>query len=482
MKKTPIISIIVLLSGILLYLLVSWKWNVAIAAWLAPIFLIHFFRAQKRWAATLPAVLLLWAASYANKVGVWGMDFIFELAVLGLATVPLVAALYLDRFAAGRLRPLWATLVFPSVFVALDYALSFLPLGTVFSLSVTQFYFEPLVQVASITGIWGIEFLVLWAAPVIQSAWQNGFDLCPVRTLVAVYTLCLLAALLYGGLRLVFERPLSPTVRVAGVSVAHARNYWDVLIDKGTPENEAKALAPEMRSLEDELFRQSQNAVLSGAKIIFWSEAAAFLLPGQKEAFLQRASDFAKRHQVYLMPAYQVLRYGDTSGFNGLSLITPQGEIAFEYEKTMSWYATTSDGILRSIDTPYGRIGAAICFDLDFPALIQQAARQAVDILLVPSFDTYPARLYHSEVGLLRGVEDGFSIVRMVNEGTSMAVDYRGHLLASQDFFTTPNRVLVVDLPTRGISTPYARLGDWFAWLCIITAFASLLVSARRLA
>ena len=205
-----------------------------------------------------------------------------------------------------------------------------------------------------------------------------------------------------------------------------------------------------------------------------------FILPEQKEAFLQRARDFARQHQVYFMPAYQVLRYGDTSGFNGLALITPQGEVAYEYEKTMSWYATTSDGILHSVDTPYGRIGAAVCFDLDFPGLIRQAARQGVDILLVPAFDTYQTRVYHTEVGLLRGVEDGFSVMRMVNEGTSMAVDYRGHLLASQDFFTTPSRILIVDLPTRGVATPYGRLGDWFAWMSIILAVGLLLGAVRK--
>ena len=78
--------------------------------------------------------------------------------------------------------------------------------------------------------------------------------------------------------------------------------------------------------------------------------------------------------------------------------------------------------------------------------------------------------MYHTEVGLLRGVEDGFSVMRMVNEGTSMAVDYRGQLLASQDFFTTPSRILIADLPTRGVATLYGRLGDWFAWLSIVLA------------
>ncbi len=479
MKKF-IPSFLILLLGVGLYTLVTWKWNVAIAAWLAPIFLMRYYRGQRRWVTTLPAAGLLWAASYANKTGVWSMEPALEVVLLGIAAVPMIAALTADRFTARRLPPLWATLVFPAVYVSLDYAVSFLPLGTTFSLAASQFQLEPLLQMATITGIWGIEFLVLWAAPVINAWWESGLDVQPVRVPVIAYSLCLTGLLLAGGLRLVFTRPVTQTVRVAGVTVAHARNYWDVIIDQGTPEALTRAYAAEFQRLEDQLFVESENAARSGAKIIFWSEADAFILPGQEQVFLQRARDFARKHQVYFMPAYQVLRYGDTSGFNGLTMITPAGEAAYTYEKTMSWYATTSDGVLHSVETPYGRIGAAVCFDLDFPPLIRQGSQQGVDIMLIPAFDTYAARVYHSEVGLLRGVEDGFSVARMVNEGTSMAVDYRGHLLAAQDFFTTPARVMVVDLPTRGVTTLYGRLGDWFAWLCIALGVGSLVSMVVR--
>ncbi len=473
-------STLLLLLGAGLFTLVTWKWNVAAAAWLAPIFLIRFFRTQRRWITTLPAVFLLWAGSYANKTGAWEVEPIMEIILLGLAAAPMITALYLDRAAHQRLRPWLATLVFPAACVSLDYAISFLPLGTTFSIAPSQFYIEPLVQVAAVGGVWGIAFLVLWAAPVINAWWENGFDLRSVRIPAAVYAGCLVAALLAGGIRLVFTRPLSQTVRVAGVTVAHENAYWDEIIDLGTPEEVALQYAGEFQSLEDQLFVESENAARNGAKIIFWSEANAFIPPGGEDAFLQRASAFARKHQVYLMPAFEVLRYGDTSGYNGLAMITPQGETAYRYEKTMSWYATTSDGVIDSVDTPYGRIGAAICFDMDFPVLIRQAARQGVDIMLVPAFDTYETRTYHTEVGLLRGVEGGFSVMRMVNEGTSMAADYRGHVLAAQDFFTSPSRILIADLPSQGLGTPYALLGDWLAWLCIIYTVVMMFTSLYR--
>jgi apolipoprotein N-acyltransferase len=82
----------------------------------------------------------------------------------------------------------------------------------------------------------------------------------------------------------------------------------------------------------------------------------------------------------------------------------------------------------------------------------------------VPSFDSQRIRPYHTEVGMLRAVENGFSMVRQVSAGASMAVDPWGRVLARQDFFRTTDRIMVADLPTRGVRTLYGLLGDWFAW------------------
>jgi apolipoprotein N-acyltransferase len=120
---------------------------------------------------------------------------------------------------------------------------------------------------------------------------------------------------------------------------------------------------------------------------------------------------------------------------------------------------------------------------MDFPALIRQAAEQHVDIMLVPAFDTIGVRPYHTAVGVLRGVDYGMAVVRQTNDGMSMAVDYRGNVLAQQDFFATDTPTMLADVPTRGTGTLYGRFGDWLAWLSIAVAAggtAGALVLRRR--
>ena len=58
-------------------------------------------------------------------------------------------------------------------------------------------------------------------------------------------------------------------------------------------------------------------------------------------------------------------------------------------------------------------------------------------------------------------------MVRQVNEGTSMASDSRGNVLARQDYFMTGDRLMFADVPIRGAHTLYGYLGDWFAWTSI---------------
>ena len=148
----------------------------------------------------------------------------------------------------------------------------------------------------------------------------------------------------------------------------------------------------------------------------------------------------------------------------------------------MSWYPTGADGILKIVDTPYGKIGSAICFDMHFPSFIQRLGAMKTDIVLVPAFDTERIRPFHTEVGLMRGLENDFSVVRQTNKGTSMAIDGSGRTLARQEYFETKDRLMLVDVPTKRMPTLSAVLGDWFAYAGIALALVLAIrgIAARR--
>lgn len=469
--RPQILSHLWLALGSACFVFVGWRFNVALAAWLAPLFLIRFFRDRRRWYAALPAVPLLAIASYIQMAGGWDLDAWMVPIFSILRPAAFLAGLFADR-ALHRRLPRWAaTLVYPSVSLAVDYAVSFTPLGTILASSVTQFGLPAVAQLASVTGIWGIGFLAGWTAAVANLAWESRADFAKVGRVVAAWAGCLAAVLAFGSARAWLVRPSSPTVRVAGVTVAHPRDYWD-WIDAGTPRDTVASHTAELASLQDLLFERSAAAAAAGAKVIVWSEGNAVVAPGGMPAFLERAGAFAREHGVYLAAGVLELVYDSPLSDNKVVMVAPDGSVAFTYVKTMSWYPTESDGVLRTVDTPYGRIGAAVCFDMDFPYFIRRFARMGTDIVLVPSYDSERIRPYHTEVGLFRAVEGGFSVVRQVNAGASMATDWAGRVLARQDFFTTADRLMIADVPTRGVRTLYGLVGDAFAWLASALALA----------
>src|SRR4029079_4996331 len=122
---------------------------------------------------------------------------------------------------------------------------------------------------------------------------------------------------------------------------------------------------------------------------------------------------------------------------------------------------------LPVVNTKYGRIGAAICFEMDFPQLIRQIGAADADILLAPSNDWKAIKHVHAAMAVFRGVENGVSIVRATSSGLSVATDPFGRVLAVTDHFSPGARVMVAQVPSARVRTVYARVGDLFAWLCV---------------
>jgi apolipoprotein N-acyltransferase len=466
------------LLGAALLFFMGWQYNTPAATWLAFPILIYVYRRADKWYQTLPVTLLIAVSRFLAINGGWDISLPLMAAFAALVSVPLLAALYLDRRYSRTLKPLMATLVFPCVYIVLDYALTFANLGMTFSLAYTQSTFLALVQSASLFGSWYVGFIVAWFAPIAVLAAKNIGSLKAAGRPLVVYAVLLALTLSYGSLRLAFDRPSSQTVRVASVTVPQDKDYWSIT-DAGTPKGEAAQNKPAMQAIETQLFEYSRQAADYGAKIIFWSEGNCPLYEDDYDAFIAKAQAFAKSHNVYFMPAVVEFLYGQTKNNNLAIMIDPDGKIEYRYEKTISWYPSSSDGVVHTIGTPYGKVSTTICFDMDYPSLISQAKN--ADIMLVPAFDTRKIDDYHTRVAFMRGIEFGFSAVRQANKGSSISADYLGNTLTYQNYFRTDDRIMISDVPTKGGWTLYGATGEVFLWLvCAGFVWVNIDFSRRR--
>ncbi|HET6734706.1 MAG TPA: nitrilase-related carbon-nitrogen hydrolase, partial [Mycobacterium sp.] len=365
---------------------------------------------------------------------------------------------YVADTALTRRVPGWArTLIFPATAVVLDWAFGLTSLGTLGSIAYSQFGFLPFTQMASITGIWGMVFLIMWLAPVVNEIWEREFNWATACSSIIPLTAVLLLALLLGSVRLAFFQPTVPTVRIA--ALAADRALWD-------SDQHGPAI--------DDLLARTRREAQAGARIVSWAEAAAFVRKEDEAALIRRAEVLAREEHIYLQLGLIVELSTEHYPFaeNRAVLIDPAGNVVQNYYKAIhplgdAEVFAPGPGVIPTVDTPYGRLATIICFDADFPALVRQAGQARSDILLVPSNDWQPVDEIHARAATFRAVENGVTMVRPTGNGISVAVDHLGQPLATADYFTTPALTMVADVPTRGVATIYSRIGDTVAYLCI---------------
>jgi apolipoprotein N-acyltransferase len=80
-------------------------------------------------------------------------------------------------------------------------------------------------------------------------------------------------------------------------------------------------------------------------------------------------------------------------------------------------------------------------------------------------------------MAVFRAVENRRWLLRAANTGISAFVDPQGRIVARTQLFE--KRALLADAAFISGITPYARLGDVFAWSCLGLSLLGLLIAAR---
>ncbi len=457
------------------------RWAFPFVPWFALLFLLRFVRFQKPLIGYFITVLVIMISSSIAWYGVIPMPLHIHILVYLIAGFFVALPYLADRIVARRLQGFLATLIFPAAVTALAYAMSISTgSGTWRSLAYTQYGNLPVMQLASITGLWGIVFLISWFASAFNYCWENGFVFNKIKRVAGIYLCVLLAVFLYGGARLLLLKSTETGVRVAAITTpSDIRSRGMAWVESGkSPFNLQESLAL--------LESQTVKAADSGAKIIAWQEYGDLISNENIDAFIKHGQKIASTRKIYLLLSVAILDIKrKEKGENVSIFIDPTGNVKWRYLKSYlvpeveEPYFKKGDKKIRIQDTPYGKIASVICFDFDFPAYIRSAG-QGISLMLVPSFDWKEITPMHSQMAVFRAIENGFSILRPAGEGLSIAADYCGRVIAEQNYFTSKERVMLADVPMKSVFTIYSVIGDVFAWLCIIGLIILIAVAVIR--
>lgn len=454
--------------------------SIPVAAFLAPLLLLRFTRAQRPIVGLLTTLVAQSIAFAIQLRGMIPVPGVIHTVIVMIYASALTAPYVADRLIAPRLRGWFATLVFPCAWASTDYLLSLSPYGSWGAAGYSLYGNLPLLQLLAVTGLWGLTFLIGWVAAAANRVWELGGPSPPALRVAGVTAGVVAAVAFFGGARLVLFPPDAPTVRIASLSRIDLTLHPDPKVvgrffaQRPLDPEEVATIRSRAATTDNDLLERAEREARAGARIVFWGEANAPVLAEDEADLIRRGSEVAKRSGIYLGMALAAWhREAKLPLGNKLVLIGPDGNVAWEYYKAHpvpggeAAISITRDGKLRALDTPYGRLTSVICFDADFPRLLSQAGDLRADIVLDPSNDWKAIDPWHTQMASFRAIEQGVNLVRHTSLGLSAAFDYQGRVLATMDHYLATEPALVSQVPTRGVRTPYARFGDWFAWVSL---------------
>jgi apolipoprotein N-acyltransferase len=435
--------------------------------WLAPLPVLWFALRRSWWVAGLTTA----AAWLAGGFNLWnyfqrmGMPFAAWLGIFGAIALVAAAAVLLYRALVLR-GAVWSGLIaFPAAWVSLEWIRNLTtPHATAGSIAYTQLKCLPFLQLASITGPWGMSFLLL-CFPAALAIGLHLRQTAPRRALrVVAATLGVLAAVLaFGAIRLAMT-PRGPQVKA-------------VLIASDAPGN---VMVAHDGPATDRLFRsyaaEAEQLAANGAQAIVLPEKIGVVLDaenGDADPIFQRLADRSGATIVV-----GEVHVSGAAKYNQARIYQPQeGVLSYDKEHMLPPFESplTPGTALVTLPKHEQPWGVAICKDMDFTPLSRKYGEAGVALMLVPGWDFNIDRNWHGHMAVMRGVEDGFSIVRTAKNGYLTVSDDRGRVLAETRSSAAPFATLIASVSAVHSATVYLLLGDWFGWLaCALLVFAIL--------
>ncbi|MET8045536.1 nitrilase-related carbon-nitrogen hydrolase [Micromonospora sp. NPDC005215] len=443
-----------LLSG-LLWLGGSGLHPVAALTWLAPIPLI-LASVRVRQKTTLGATVLAWSIGQLGMVGYYlgtlHLPVPVVAGVLGLGLGLAAGTVLLARALLLRGRTVRAVLTVPALWVLGEYAASHLfPDGAWWSLAYTQADVRQVIQLTALTGVWGVTYLLL-AVPIALAALLGSA--LPTRTgrldRPRPALACLLALLLGAGGWSAWSLSRSPDP---------AEPLTVGLVALRQPEDGLPIDEPSGRDLLARYGVRVAGLTARGARIVVLPEKVFAVT----DTTLPLLVDALRQAGAQVVVGAVLRRAGTAS--NVALVLDPDGRVTTYQKQHLipgleEWLTPGDDDVI--VD---GRFGVAICKDLDYPGLVRRYRAGGASVLLVPALDFTSDGWLHGRIALVRGVENGITVVRAAAFGRLTVSDGGGRLLGEAT--AADAELLVTAAPTTGWGTVYSRTGDWFPLLSL---------------
>ncbi len=431
-------------------------------------------------------------------------DMPFIVAIMVFLLLVLIMAALQGLFAVlfnwlSMKIPLFSLVLAPCIWVALELLRTYFPLGGFpwDLMGISQHRILPLIQIAELTGVYGISFAIVLVNLALARAISARSRSQPAwREIILSLAIVLLLAI-FGYLRIFqVDRAFQdqPSLKVAIVQgnidqavkwdndlfwrnhFIHVRLSEEVLLEKTDlliwPE------AAITTYLKDEWERRS-------ALIRSISKFDAYFLVGS----ITRIHDNNRQYvynSAYLFAPYaeELLGRYDKIHLVPFGEYVPMKKLLF-FADVIAGGATgdTDPGSeVYVFDTGKFRFGCVICFEVTLPDLVRRFKKAGAEFMTTITNDAWFGKTsapyqHHANV-ILRCVENRIYLARSAQTGISSIVDPVGRVVTKSRIYEPAS--LRGEIRLSSYNTIYTRFGDWFAYLVSIITVMGIVISATR--
>jgi len=398
----------------------------------------------------------------------------------------------ISRFWAGRL--MWS-LAGAGAWVALEMIRARLLGGFPWSfLGASQFKMIPLIQIASVTGVYGISFLIVWTSLSLYSAVRMVFAMPHSRFAwqPEVFPPLFAVVVLFAWGEIKVNEPVSTTTTIR-VALIQPSIPQDLIWDENANSNRFQ-----------QILELSEGALTNQPDLLVWPESG---VPNFDDSTYAAITNLTGGHHAWLIfnaddviPRPNATNEYDNDYFNAAFLAGPDGRLRFretyhkqklvmfgEYIPWVNWlplvkwftpitggYTPGSSAMEFNLENLQATTSPLICYEDMFPQTGRQAAASGADFLINLTNDGWfgqsAEQWQHKTCAIFRAVENGIPLVRCCNNGVTCWIDSKGR---QREVFRDDNGsvysagTLIFDLPIeKHVTTFYTRYGDWFGWTC----------------
>jgi len=487
-----------LLSAILLILSFP-CFNLWILAWFALVPL--FFAIQGK--SKAKAFLL----SYITGIIFWlgTIYWLIHVTLTGMIILVLYLALYFALFGLiiSTMNYELSTLdllFIPSVWVILEFIRSHLFTGFPWALLGYSQYLNLLfIQIADITGAWGVSFLVAWVNISVYSVIRQPSSLIRKKYKYVFPLACIIFTSIYG-----YHKLNLPTTR----SLLPARLKISVI--QPNISQELKWNESLRDFIMEGYFSLSKQALKDKPDLTIWPEAALPVVLEEESPYYKRVKDFVKEAKTPLLFGAVSLR--DNIYYNSALLISKEGWLLGKYDKLhlvpfgeyiplrkilgfletlvpIGDFTAGRDYTVFSLPTTYyllpTKFSVLICFEDLFPEISRKFTKRGADFLVNITNDAWFKRTsspyQHLLSSVFRAVENRVFLVRAANTGVSGFIAPTGKIISlvnnkfGNNIFVSGYESQEISLSKQGQSF-YTRYGDVFIVICILFVLSSIII------